>query len=127
MYWELLDRYLTGSCDSEEREEVDLWLAESAGRRNVLEQIARALEQTPPEALDVVRRRLVRGFSLESRSVSVGASRPHKARTSANKESTSPSEKKSPDREKKKSARRSKKASERSVKKKPNRRKKKGQ
>jgi hypothetical protein len=65
MRWELLDRYLTDSCDSEERDEVDRWLAESGGHRRVLEQIAEALEQTSPEALQTVRRRLELDLGLE--------------------------------------------------------------
>ncbi len=71
MRWELLDRYLADSCDSEELEEIERWLAESAGHRLVLEQIARALEQSPPEARDAVRGRLERQLGLERESKSV--------------------------------------------------------
>lgn len=126
MYWELLDRYLTDSCDSEEREEVERWLAESAGRRNVLEQIATALEHTSPEALDVVRRRLVQNLGLEGGTRSGAIKRPETARAPAKKKIPPRAGRKSPDRAKKKSARRGKKASQPAAKKKPNRRKKKG-
>ncbi len=69
MRWELLDRYLSDSCDSEERNEVDNWLAESAAHQRVLGKIAEALEQTPPEVLRTVRSRLEEelGLELESR------------------------------------------------------------
>lgn len=133
MRWELLDRYLTDSCDAEERDEVDRWLAESAGNRRVLEQIAEALEQTSPESLQTVRRRLEQGLGLERGFPGATADRRETAKervreapkkmgrrpSGSAKRSSGQGKTGGPDRAKKKSRKRSSKKSTKSAKKKP--------
>jgi hypothetical protein len=50
MRWELLDRYQLGQCNPVERAEVELWLAESPVRRELLEQLTTPDEPDSPSS-----------------------------------------------------------------------------
>jgi ferric-dicitrate binding protein FerR (iron transport regulator) len=42
MRWELLDRFLRGECDANERAEVECWTAASPRHRHALEELAKS-------------------------------------------------------------------------------------
>lgn len=51
--WEQIQRYVTGNAGSEERQELENWMAESHGNRRLVQEVNEVWNQSPPEDFDV--------------------------------------------------------------------------
>lgn len=51
--WGLIQRYVTGNADPEERQRVESWMAEAHENRRIIQEVRDVWNRTPPETFDV--------------------------------------------------------------------------